>query len=91
MSRAQAHHQPCPCGAELADECPRCASINPLGSMRIVQPYRPGDEADLAPVHDAALPKGASGAWIREAVERLFTPGAPDNAQRMVDEEEDWA
>jgi len=32
--------------------------------------------ADLAPVHDAALPKGAPGAWIREAVERLFTPGA---------------
>jgi len=44
VSRAHDHHRPCPCGAELADECPRCNSINPLGSMRIVQPYRPGDE-----------------------------------------------
>jgi len=29
------HHQPCPCGAELADECQRCMSANPLGSMRV--------------------------------------------------------
>ena len=35
MSRASEHHFPCPCGAELADECPRCARSNPLGSMRV--------------------------------------------------------
>ena len=34
MSRHD-HHRPCPCGAALADECPRCAATNPLGSMRI--------------------------------------------------------
>jgi hypothetical protein len=34
MSRHD-HHIPCPCGAELSDECPRCNSINPLGSMSI--------------------------------------------------------
>lgn len=34
MSRHD-HHQPCPCGDELADECPRCARSNPLGSMRL--------------------------------------------------------
>lgn len=34
------HHFPCPCGAELADECPKCARANPFGSMRIT---RPGD------------------------------------------------
>ena len=28
-------HFPCPCGAELADECPSCARTNPLGSMRL--------------------------------------------------------
>lgn len=35
MSRSSGHHFPCPCGAELADECPSCARTNPLGSMRI--------------------------------------------------------
>jgi hypothetical protein len=29
------NHYPCPCGAELADECPRCAQHNPFGSMRL--------------------------------------------------------
>ena len=29
------HHFPCPCGAELADECPSCARSNPLGSMHL--------------------------------------------------------
>jgi hypothetical protein len=29
------HHVPCPCGAELADECPSCAKSNPFGSMRL--------------------------------------------------------
>lgn len=29
------HHFPCPCGAELADECPKCARSNPFGSMRL--------------------------------------------------------
>lgn len=32
------HHLPCACGAELADECARCLSTNPLGSMRISPP-----------------------------------------------------
>ena len=32
------HHRPCACGAELEDECPRCARTNPLGSMRITRP-----------------------------------------------------
>ena len=35
MSRAYDHHRPCPCGAELADECPICAATNPFGSMRL--------------------------------------------------------
>jgi len=38
--RASDHHRPCPCGAELSDECPRCNGINPLGSMRIGPPSR---------------------------------------------------
>lgn len=41
------HHQPCPCGAELDDECARCNAANPLGSMRIVPPIgssRPTDD-----------------------------------------------
>ena len=34
-------------------------------------------DPELAPLFDAALPKDAPGAWIREALERMFTPGAP--------------
>ena len=34
MSRHD-HHVPCPCGAELADECPKCARTNPLGAVGI--------------------------------------------------------
>ena len=37
-SRSRDHHQPCPCGAELADECSKCSQINPLGSMRVQPP-----------------------------------------------------
>ena len=37
---------------------------------------------ELAPLHDAALPKDAPGAWIREALERMFTPGAPTDEAR---------
>ena len=37
MSRASDHHFPCPCGAELADECPKCAQSHPFGSMRLSQ------------------------------------------------------
>ena len=52
MSRAHDHHQPCPCGAELADECPRCNRINPLGSMRI-EPAWPGwTGTRVGPDHD---------------------------------------
>jgi hypothetical protein len=46
---------------------------------------------DLAPIRDAALPNDAPGAWIRAAIDALFTPGAPSDHQRMIDEEEDWA
>lgn len=47
---------------------------------------------DLAPAYDAALPKDAPGAWIRAAIDRMFTPGQVDaDRQRMIDEEEDWA
>ena len=48
--------------------------------------------SELAPLYDAALPKDAPGAWIREALERMFMPGAPvGESQRMVDEGEGWA
>jgi len=43
MIRSHEHHFPCPCGAELADECPRCAHINPLGSMWVEPPVGSAD------------------------------------------------
>lgn len=45
---------------------------------------------DLTPIRDAALPNDAPGAWIRAAIDAMFTPGPTDH-QRMIDEEEDWA
>ena len=30
-------------------------------------------ETELTPVYDAALPKDAPGAWIRAAIERMYT------------------
>ena len=39
--RAKDNHRPCACGAELADECAKCMSRNPLGAFTIT-PSCPG-------------------------------------------------
>jgi hypothetical protein len=69
----------------MADECmtPH-AWRNPLGAFQVSAPAP--SPSELAPLFDAALPKDAPGAWIREALERMFTPGAPtDGAVHRVE------
>ena len=53
--------------------CDQCAGVLDSIEKMLESENVQNLETELAPVYDAALPKDAPGAWIRAAIERMYT------------------